>query len=141
MIAFLNTVSCNGHDPRESAEKILGLVPGGLPNEYKHLHKNAESLGACLGMAMERRFMRTEKGRLGLAPFVESRARSEGRRGSVVVVLHGCIVPIVLERVDGQDEEVDAGEWSVVGDCYVEGVMHGEAVNWKEEDARMFVLI
>jgi hypothetical protein len=46
MIAFLNTVSCNGHTPRETAEKILGIVPGGFPDEYKHLHKHAESLSA-----------------------------------------------------------------------------------------------
>jgi hypothetical protein len=141
LVTFLNTVSCNGHAPNEIAEKILGLVPGGLPDEYKHLHKNAESLGACLSMGTGRRFMRTEQGRLGLAPFIGSRARSERSRGSVIAVLHGYIVPIVLERVDGQDEKVDGGEWSVVGDCYVEDVMHGEAVNWKIEDAQTFILV
>jgi hypothetical protein len=47
----------------------------------------------------------------------------------------------VLERVDGQDEKVDGGEWSVVGDCYVGDVMHGEAVNWKIEDAQTFILV
>jgi hypothetical protein len=85
--------------------------------------------------------MRTEKGRLGLAPFIGSRATSERRRGSAIAVLHGCIVPIVLERDDGEEEEVDGGEWSVVGNCYVEGVMHGDAVSWEEEDARTFVLV
>jgi hypothetical protein len=85
--------------------------------------------------------MRTEQGRLGLAPFIGSRARSERSRGSVIAVLHGYIVPIVLERVDGQDEKVDGGEWSVVGDCYVGDVMHGEAVNWKIEDAQTFILV
>jgi hypothetical protein len=29
----------------------------------------------------------------------------------------------------------------VVGDCYVEGVMHGESVSWEEGDARTFILV
>jgi hypothetical protein len=87
--------------------------------------------------------MSTEKGRLGLAPFIGSKGRSEGKKGSVVVIFHGCIVPIVLERIDGEEEEEEAvdGEWTVVGDCNVEGVMHGEVVTWEEEDATAFVLV
>jgi hypothetical protein len=65
----------------------------------------------------------------------------EGKRGSAIVVLHGCIVPVVLERVDEKDEEGEGGDWKVVGDCYVEGVMFGEAVHWDKRDARTFVLV
>ncbi|KAF1840027.1 uncharacterized protein K460DRAFT_372000 [Cucurbitaria berberidis CBS 394.84] len=140
LINFLNTVSYNGEAPRESAEQILGLAPGGFPDEYKHLHKHAEALAISLNMGRGRRFMRTEKGRAGLAPFIGSVARGGNEEGSVIVILHGCIVPIVLRKVD-ESEQMEDNEWKVVGDCYVEGIMFGEAVNWEEGAARTFVLV
>ncbi|KAJ4372265.1 hypothetical protein N0V83_004039 [Neocucurbitaria cava] len=140
LISFLNTVSRNGDASHESAEEILGLAPGGFPSEYKHLSNCADSLGICLSVGRGRRFMRTEKGRAGLAPFIGSRARESDKKGSVIVILHGCIVPMVLQKVD-EDVDDDGGEWKVVGDCYFEGIMHGEAVDWEEGDTRTFVLV
>ncbi|CAO2656816.1 Nn.00g056190.m01.CDS01 [Neocucurbitaria sp. VM-36] len=140
LIDFLNTVSSNGMKPRESATQLLGLAPGVFPDEWKHLHKHADSLGICLSMGRGRRFMRTEKGRAGLAPFIGSKARDGNKRGSVIVILHGCSVPIVLEKVDDSADD-EGGEWKVIGDCYIEGVMHGEAVDWEEGSTTTFVLV
>lgn len=151
LIHFLNTAASNGTAPRETAEQILGLAPAVLPDSERHLLLHENAVGACLMMGRGRKFMRTEGGRLGLAPRMDSRARVGTEIGSVIVVLHGCCVPIILERVVEDDDDEDnkddkRGEgkqeqWKVIGDCYIEGVMFGEDVMWEEEDAKEFILI
>ncbi|KAE9378889.1 hypothetical protein N431DRAFT_433910 [Stipitochalara longipes BDJ] len=54
--------------------------------------------------------------------------------GDCIAVLHGSTVPWVLRQEDD-------GCYTVVGQCFVDGVMHGEAVTWKEDDADVFVLV
>ncbi|KAF2001526.1 heterokaryon incompatibility protein [Amniculicola lignicola CBS 123094] len=135
MISFLNIASCNGNLPQETTEQLLGIEPQAL-SELRNVMGYNESLGCCLSMGRGRRFMKTEAGCIGLAPFIGTKARTGGITGSVVVILHGCIVPIMLELVDeGQSE------YKVLGDCYIEGIMHGEAVTWAEEDTETFVLV
>ena len=68
---------------------------------------------------------------MSLVPFVGSKPRNGEMKGSTTVVLHGCCVPIVLESVDE-----GGNRWTVVGDCYVEGVMHGEAVTCSKVQSR-----
>lgn len=140
LVDFLNVVACNGDAPRETGAQILDLTPSGFLNEHKYLNKRTEALGISLTMGRGRRFMKTEEGRVGLAPFIGTRPREGENNGSVIVVLHGCIVPMVLQRADGSGEE-EGGEWKVIGDCYVEGIMFGEAMTWDEDDARTFVLV
>lgn len=45
------------------------------------------------------------------------------RRGDIICVVLGCRVPIVLRRA-----LADETQWEVVGACYVEGLMNGEAI-------------
>jgi hypothetical protein len=87
-------------------------------------------------MGRGRRFVRTEKGNIGLVPAVASQPRLEEKRGSAIVILHGSIVPLVLESVDEAK-----GEWKLIGDCYVEGIMHDEAVKWEEYNTETFVFV
>lgn len=51
----------------------------------------------------------------------------------VVVVCKGVKVPIVLRRECAKEEGMEngLGEWEFIGDCYVHGVMEGEA--WDEQ--------
>ncbi|OAL55801.1 heterokaryon incompatibility protein [Pyrenochaeta sp. DS3sAY3a] len=141
LVDFLNTVSYNGNEPRETAAQILDIAPSILTDEHRPFLKHVQSLAICLTMARGRKIMTTEMGRKGLAPYIDSVARQEEEKGSAIVVLHGCIVPIVLQRVDESGEDGDQAEWKVVGDCYVEGVMHGEIVKWNEDDTQTFVLV
>lgn len=53
--------------------------------------------------------------------------------GDVICVLHGSKVPIALRR--------QGDKWTVVGWCYVDGVMFGEAVTRAEDEAHIFELI
>jgi hypothetical protein len=136
LIRFLNVVAANGGVPRNTAEQILGLAIQQRGETSSFAAEYAGELGLCLAMGRGRRFVKTEKGSLSLVPAVGSQARLEENRGSAIVILHGCLVPLVLERVDEAK-----GEWKLVGDCYVEGTMHGEAVEWEEFDTETFVLV
>ncbi|KAL1599011.1 hypothetical protein SLS60_008157 [Paraconiothyrium brasiliense] len=130
LISFLSIVASNGDEPRESPEEVLGVMPKVWGNELSNMSGYNESLGTCIAIGIGRRVMKTEKGRIGLAPWIGS------KKGCVIVILHGCVVPIVLEAVDGEDVE-----YKVIGDCYVKGIMHGEGVSWTEEEAETFILI
>ncbi len=50
--------------------------------------------------------------------------------------MHGSKTPVVLRR-DGNERL----RYRVVGQCYWEGVMYGEAVDWELDEAGEFVLI
>ena len=52
--------------------------------------------------------------------------------GDAICILHGSKLPVVLRRQDDK--------WRFIGQCYVDGVMFGEAVTWIEEDAETFEL-
>ncbi|KAF2132910.1 heterokaryon incompatibility protein [Dothidotthia symphoricarpi CBS 119687] len=134
LVQFLNVVSSNGTEPQDATEKLLGVALDMISDLMRN------SLALCLVMGTGRRFARTEKGRVGLVPFIGSQARSADRRGSVIAVLHGCSVPVVLHPVE-QSVDGKLSKYRLAGDCYIEGVMHGKAVDWKESEAKTFVLV
>lgn len=76
-----------------------------------------------------RRFGVTEKGYLGLFP-------GYVRAGDVVCVLRDFHMPFVLRPVE---EDGVGGKFAVLGECYVHGIMNGEAV--AEGEGREFVLV
>ncbi|KAK4149663.1 heterokaryon incompatibility protein 6, OR allele [Chaetomidium leptoderma] len=84
-------------------------------------------LGANSKFCHNRRFCRSERGRLGWVV--------EGvREGDVVGVFHGGQYPFVLREVEGG--------WSIVGDCYLDGFMDGEGMEEEFGDCeREFVIV
>ncbi|EFQ35351.1 heterokaryon incompatibility protein [Colletotrichum graminicola] len=134
LVSFLGNIAANGNTPAETSEVVLGLQPRGFANELADMNGNNSSLAPRLAMARGRKFATTERGRIGMVPWIGSKEQSNEQKGSIIVVLHGCCVPIVLDHIGGN-------EYKVVGECYIEGVMHGEAVDWEEEEADTFVLI
>jgi hypothetical protein len=58
---------------------------------------------------------------------------STASAGDLVAILHGFQVPIVLRPAEG-------GNYIVVGQCYLEDAMFGEAMTWKEDEADKFTL-
>lgn len=67
-----------------------------------------------------RRFFTTDKGYMGLGP--------EGMLpGDTVCIFFGGDTPYVLRKVEGS--------WKFVGECYVHGIMRGEAVEGLQDDA------
>lgn len=79
---------------------------------------------------MGRCFCRTNDGRIGMGAGLML-------PGDIVVVPLGCSTPVLL-RLEGS-----RGEYRLVGDIYINGYMHGRAVDqWKEgkRDLRKYVL-
>ena len=137
LINFLNGTRSGGNEikPWDKAEAILGPEPRCETRESGDHYGDNDALALRLTMGRGRRFAVTETGILCLVPFVDARAKSEDQRGSPIVILHGCIVPLVLECIDEQHQE-----YRVVGEAYIEGIMHGAAVTWDESDADGFIL-
>ncbi|KAL5330936.1 hypothetical protein ACEPPN_000462 [Leptodophora sp. 'Broadleaf-Isolate-01'] len=73
-------------------------------------------------VAMARRLAVTEKGSLGMAA-------SRARKGDLVCVLLGCSIPVLLRRMKEDTFEL-------VGECYLDGFMDGEAVDGDRGFAR-----
>jgi len=75
-----------------------------------------------------RRFFISEKGYMGLAPIT-------ARAGDAICILFGGQVPFILR-------ERDDSEHSMIGECYVHGIMDGEAIGntRNKRDTAEFIL-
>ena len=69
---------------------------------------------------LSRKLVTTERGFVGMA-------LETAERGDAVVVLQGCSVPLVLKEVRTASGDV---RWRIVGECYLHGIMNGEAMEW-----------
>lgn len=96
-------------DKAPTLRNALGFIRVLLPSSDKMLPFNC-----MFEFAMGRRLCWTEKGYLGLVP-------SQARMGDEVWLLKGGRVPFVLRRVGGGENR------ELVGDCYMHGIMYGEA--------------
>ncbi|KAK0624066.1 hypothetical protein B0T14DRAFT_517485 [Immersiella caudata] len=65
-----------------------------------------------------RRLLVTKRGYIGLAPW-------NAETGDVVAVLHGGETPFLLRPAE------EPGVYSLVGECFVYGIMGGEALGWE----------
>ena len=68
---------------------------------------------------LNRRLVNTQLGRLGLAP-------SPVRKSDLVCILFRCSVPILLRWQ--QDAVTDEEYFQIIGECYIHGIMEGEAL-------------
>lgn len=93
-------------------------------------------MGACKGRAL---FI-TEDGVTGLGP---NMARPEDK----VCVIHGCRVPFIIRRIEERKVWISEGNmilenyYVLVGECYVYGLMNGEAVKNEKAEAKDIFLI
>jgi hypothetical protein len=102
--------------------KLLNGTDVGNDNEH-----NARSLWVEVGRTCESRtILALEQRTIALGP-------PNAEVGDVICILHGSNVPIALRH--------QGDKWRVVGWCYVDGVMFGEAVSWTEDEADVFELI
>lgn len=69
----------------------------------------------------------TQSGKLSLTP------PTHCERGDALAIVHGSPIPLLLRR------KTD-GTFTVVGQCYLEDAMYGEAVTWNEDEADIFAL-
>ena len=86
--------------------------------ESGSVYMRERALCAVNALAGRRVFLMGEKGMEGLGP-------AAAREGDVVAVLFGGVVPFVLRPCEGED---GGRFWRLVGECFVPGLMQGEAV-------------
>ncbi|CAM1508928.1 Fc.00g026670.m01.CDS01 [Cosmosporella sp. VM-42] len=100
--------------------KLQALEPSGdsQPKFYE-----TDKLPTCF----DRCFFVTGKGRFGICPWAT-------KEGDLIVLLDGGNVPYLL-RLVGDAEESDKGQFELIGECYVDGVMYGEYLQQQETDA------
>ena len=85
-----------------------------------------QQIHAVIGlMNKNRRFCSTTDGRIGLVP-------RSAAAGDVICVLYGGRVPYVLRPCkDG---------YTLIGECYIHGLMDGEAMDREQFESREFAL-
>jgi len=91
---------------------------------YNSSDQMAFDLGLNLSPLTDRGFIWTREGYLGLASALAD-------VGDEIVVVKGGKVPLIL-RPEG-------AHWRLQGDCYVRGIMNGEA--FREGDARLLWVV
>lgn len=99
-LIFVNNVSHMVHE--------MGTSKGKLPSPHN------KTLEPFLRIALSRRFAATELGMIGYVP-------KAAVPGDFVVIFYGSSVPSVV-RLD------DKGNTTLVGECYIQGIMDGEAI-------------
>ena len=63
----------------------------------------------------------------------------EPHSGDEIWILHGGHVPFILRPYCTDSNR--AGSYFLAGDCYIHGIMDGEAMEgWQESDARKIIL-
>jgi ankyrin repeat protein len=87
----------------------------------KHALRRSKSIA-------QRAFITTEKGNLGVT-------RLLAREGDHVVVVPGCSYPVLVRKMAGSEV------FTVVGECYLDGYMNGEAVKLVEDGTLGFIEI
>jgi Heterokaryon incompatibility protein (HET) len=75
------------------------------------------------------RFCVTKTGYVGIVPY-------EANLGDKICVLHGALVPFVLRKTAGSDSL-----YKLVGECYIHGIMYGEALSVESIQERRYTLI
>jgi hypothetical protein len=81
------------------------------------------SLYRAEGLVTSRRLLTTLGGYLGMGS-------KNMLQGDCVYVLLGCSIPVVLRPVEGG--------YKLLGECYIHGIMEGEAMDWLESGKCVF---
>ncbi|KAK0124903.1 hypothetical protein ONS96_008781 [Cadophora gregata f. sp. sojae] len=102
--------------PRKSNEGVRYLANQAWKSavELGLSRKLAVGLNVLRANVLHRQLMISKKGYIGLGPV-------PAKKGDLICVLYGCSVPIVLRKV--------GKHYILVGECYVHGLMDGEALD------------
>ena len=134
---FWRTLTCNHNTKMLPGPAIHGtwmksyvelLLEKGSANEewMKERVSDFQQIHAVIGlMNKDRRFCATIDGRIGLVP--RSAAAAD-----VICVLYGGRVPFVLRPCEKG--------YTLIGECYIHGLMNGEAMDMKQSGSREFPL-
>ncbi|KAI0891345.1 heterokaryon incompatibility protein-domain-containing protein [Annulohypoxylon nitens] len=120
--------------PNEVDDRNAGFhrLPPKLPTSMHDSEASTDSFTQNVGLlsqnhlseriARGRRLFRSKTGYIGLAPPL-------AEKGHHVVIFSGASIPFVIHRPHFWDQ----GRYTFIGDCYVHGIMDGEAVARRSE--------
>ncbi|SCV57500.1 uncharacterized protein FFB14_15174 [Fusarium fujikuroi] len=124
---FLRALVCNRTPHGEKAPKdfilddvasfVRQTFEAGIVPEYpmqRDRSKGISGLKAFTNLMQSRRFAATDIGLIGYVPM-------RAKKGDLVCILYGSDVPFVVKK------EAE-GKYSLVGECYMHGIMEGEAL-------------
>jgi len=94
----------------ESKGFLLGRMS--LSTNSNNKKRSGGSIKDLLSRIIQRKLILTNKGYIGIVPRL-------AEEGDFIVSVKGGRVPLILRPKDDQ--------WELLGDCYVHGIMHGEA--------------
>jgi hypothetical protein len=80
--------------------------------EHEYQHGPIMTFSKKLETTLHRKLFKTTKGYIGIGP-------CSLQKGDGVALFKGGMVPLVIRSL--------GDKWELVGDCYVHGIMHGEA--------------
>lgn len=113
---------------RSFIEAIDSIISEDLDVEIDRINEHY-SIELCMGrMTHNRRFCLTLKGCIGWVPLA-------ARTGDIVSLMRGSPVPVIIRPV--QRENL----YLMIGQCYIHGIMDGEAVAGKEDQFRRIQLV
>jgi hypothetical protein len=100
------------------------------PSDFREIFRRTQPFITSITYKLKkrRRFCVTRKGYIGLVPI-------ETKTGDEIAVFDGATVPFVLRQAEKGD-----GAFYLIGECYVHGIMKGEALG-KETVTRDISLI
>lgn len=116
---YLNLIKHCDFDPLK-VETIL------YAKDLEALVNESAFVDALFIAAHERKFCSTKHKRIGLVPHTI-------KSGDLVAIIIGADVPFVLRPTN-------TGRYELVGDCYIHGVMDGEALVGKHDQVGSIVL-
>ncbi|ETS76121.1 hypothetical protein PFICI_11508 [Pestalotiopsis fici W106-1] len=94
------------------------LLDGATEQDYAEVYGGFDRTGK------ERRFMLTERGYLGWAPDnIAGGFGEQTRRGDLICIIFGCSTPLIIRPTI-------SGQYLIVGEAYVHGLMRGEALDF-----------
>jgi hypothetical protein len=88
----------------------MSSIIAAFGSEYQH--GPIVTFSKKLETTLDRRLFKTTKGYIGIGP-------CSLQKGDGVALFKGGMVPLVIRSL--------GDKWELVGDCYVHGIMHGEA--------------
>lgn len=109
-------------------DKLLELkdTPGErLDNKY---HENAMRFRILLLCTARRRVFSSNDGKLGFGPQMSL-------AGDQIIIAHGSKLPLIVRPAG------TTGRYWLVGPCYFEDAMYGDACTWGEDEADEFILV
>ena len=94
--------------------------------DASELREVAQKLTKRIFLCVQKRVFCSRDGVIGLGPQHTS-------ENDFICILHGSTVPCILRKY--------GRGWKVIGQCFYEKWMHGELVDWKEDEGDAFDLI